>query len=430
MSMEKQIVPDEHEFISPLVNFNAFKEDAIAKRDRLRAIVGLKPLRDFIYPDDIPKANVALKESINTEIDTSDDDINKIIEIFAVSEEEAKETVANMNLEHLAVTNRRDIMFRPNVAFEDVPADTELETLNAKEIDLNIRRHISCTICYANSLSKYSDYFENELRKTRSTGYGEAVVNDFVVTLTICRPFNRQLEFHEKKSIGIRPYWKFLLRGETTLVEMHSLFKCTSDFGLTFGAETKENPELKDFTFFKYPSSFIFIHDTFYIADAYRCFKETLVQIDQSKLMPLTDISEPIRSWMKKKKNEFGPTEVKNLGNHKVKDITCRLGFPYVYVHQGNCEHVFFFTDLRLMDIQDYPIGFPQKLSDNSIENRCKVCRHSIAGWIIEDDSLPTTPFHICDNCYKQYLHTNKHHKLKHMGTKNLLYMDPSVLQF
>lgn len=34
-----------------------------------------------------------------------------------------------LSLEHLAVTNRRDIMFRPNVAFEDVPADTELETL-------------------------------------------------------------------------------------------------------------------------------------------------------------------------------------------------------------------------------------------------------------------------------------------------------------
>ncbi|EJW74214.1 hypothetical protein WUBG_14881, partial [Wuchereria bancrofti] len=62
-----------------------------------------------------------------------------------------------------------------------------------------------------------------------------------------------------------------------------------------------------------------------------------------------------------------------------IKDLVCRLGYPYVYVHQGNCEHVFFFTDLRLMDIQDYPIDFPQKLSDTSLENYCITCHKRIA---------------------------------------------------
>ncbi|EJW71439.1 hypothetical protein WUBG_17651 [Wuchereria bancrofti] len=90
-------------------------------------------------------------------------------------------------------------------------------------------------------------------------------------------------------------------------------------------------------------------------------------------------IAEPIREWMKRKARDFGPTQVKSLNEGKIKDLVCRLGYPYVYVHQGNCEHVFFFTDLRLMDIQDYPIDFPQKLSDTSLENYCITCHKRIA---------------------------------------------------
>lgn len=59
--------------------------------------------------------------------------------------------------------------------------------------------------------------------------------------------------------------------------------------------------------------------------------------------------------------------------------MVCRLGYPYVYLHQGSCEHVFFFTDLRLMDAQDFPIGYPRKLADNSVENLCVACGGEIA---------------------------------------------------
>ena len=29
-------------------------------------------------------------------------------------------------------------------------------------------------------------------------------------------------------------------------------------------------------------------------------------------------------------------------------DLKIKLGYPYLYCHQGNCEHLLIFTDLRL----------------------------------------------------------------------------------
>ncbi|VDN27348.1 unnamed protein product [Gongylonema pulchrum] len=208
-----------------------------------------------------------------------------------------------------------------------------------------------------------------------------------------------QSEFNidfEKPLVQLRSYWRFLLRGETSLLELHSLFRCSADFGTA--VEEGQAPKIQDFNMFKYPSSFLFIHDT------------------------------PIREWMKKKPNEFGPTQVKSLASGtKIKDLVCRLGYPYVYVHQGKCEHVFYFTDLRLMDVQDYPIDFPQKLSDTSVENYCVTCHRRIADWIVESDSFPIYPTHMCDDCYRSFHFIVKYRR--DIDSRAYVYVDPSNLQ-
>ena len=34
----------------------------------------------------------------------------------------------------------------------------------------------------------------------------------------------------------------------------------------------------------------------------------------------------------------------------KFEDLKLRIGQPYVYMHQGDCEHVLTFTDLRYIN--------------------------------------------------------------------------------
>ena len=36
-----------------------------------------------------------------------------------------------------------------------------------------------------------------------------------------------------------------------------------------------------------------------------------------------------------------------NMEGTKLEDLTVRLGYPYLFSHHGNCEHLLVFADLR-----------------------------------------------------------------------------------
>jgi snRNA-activating protein complex subunit 3 len=79
-----------------------------------------------------------------------------------------------------------------------------------------------------------------------------------------------------------------------------------------------------------YKSGFIFIEGTFY--NDYR---------DPAN----HDNSFVIREWATSHK--LGPFEMDVMEKTKFEDLTVRLGYPYVYQHQGNCEHLIVFSDVR-----------------------------------------------------------------------------------
>lgn len=54
-----------------------------------------------------------------------------------------------------------------------------------------------------------------------------------------------------------------------------------------------------------------------------------------------------IRTWAKKF-DYIGPMHVKQMSETRIGDLICRLGQPYVYIHQGVCEHLIVFNDLCL----------------------------------------------------------------------------------
>nr|KAG5699541.1 hypothetical protein BaRGS_033737 [Batillaria attramentaria] len=88
-----------------------------------------------------------------------------------------------------------------------------------------------------------------------------------------------------------------------------------------------------------YKSGLFFIEDTFY---------------NDMREPDNRDYSAPIREWAAKK-NEQGADNFRTakMEDTTFNDLEIQFGAPYLYQHQGNCEHLMVFTDLRLLHPDD-----------------------------------------------------------------------------
>lgn len=79
---------------------------------------------------------------------------------------------------------------------------------------------------------------------------------------------------------------------------------------------------------------------------------------------------------MDRKPKEFGPYQVKDIRNIRIIDLNLRLGQPYVFQHQGSCEHLMIFTDLRLMNVADEQrlTEYPIRVYNNVPQILCCAC--------------------------------------------------------
>ncbi len=103
------------------------------------------------------------------------------------------------------------------------------------------------------------------------------------------------------------------------------------------------------------------------------------------------DYSEVIRSWASdpRRQQQMGPFTTRSMEEVTVGDLTLRLGHPYVYVHQGEHEHLISFTDARLMGVNDEPslAKYPiERCVATKHSKYCMVCSVDIARWITTDN--------------------------------------------
>jgi snRNA-activating protein complex subunit 3 len=114
-----------------------------------------------------------------------------------------------------------------------------------------------------------------------------------------------------------------------------------------------------------YPGRFLFIHDTFYVDAA----------SDEE------DLTREIREFMARKRDEIRPHGFRLMQGVRFSELTLRLGQPYLFQHQGICEHQLIFSDLRLLNASDeqLPERYPIKVYDTRSELLCRVCRRVMA---------------------------------------------------
>ncbi|XP_022824709.1 snRNA-activating protein complex subunit 3 [Spodoptera litura] len=185
--------------------------------------------------------------------------------------------------------------------------------------------------------------------------------------------------------------YDIILTGRHRLSELRDRFVCHNDFDMR--VDVSNNPDMLPNAKAKelFPSGFLFINNVFYVDTREGC----------------VDYSEPIRDWAIKKK--LGNFPKKDMCSVKLEDLVLKLGYPEVYVHQGNCEHVFLFSEVRLLNPTD-PLRLHNYPCSTAIAQNqtvyCTTCAEFSAKWIVVGCSrVPFDPAFFCETCFKQYLY-------------------------
>jgi len=174
---------------------------------------------------------------------------------------------------------------------------------------------------------------------------------------------------------------EYLVLGSQPLTALKDRFYCLSDHILD-GPSTK--------------SSYFFIGNTFY-----NDFRDPN-SFDYSK-----DIIDWVNLNNRYTHPNLGIFTSKSMADTLFRDLSIRMGAQYLYVHQGNCQHIITFSNLRLVSDQDnqdktvYPIHiFQSKIK----RKKCRICDINPAKFITYGDKLADeNPYFYCDKCYRPF---------------------------
>ncbi|CAG8819924.1 26366_t:CDS:2 [Gigaspora margarita] len=159
---------------------------------------------------------------------------------------------------------------------------------------------------------------------------------------------------------------EFLVLGSQPLTALRDAFYCLRDF---YKLEPWEQPKpttILNATNRKMSPSYFFIENVFY---------------NDLRDPRAVDYSKNIIEWVKEK-NRFrqpglGLYRSKTMENVTFNELSIKLNQPYLFVHQGNCQHAVVFRDLRLKQAYDDPdpTVYPKAIFRGKIgRHKCRMC--------------------------------------------------------
>ncbi|XP_066585077.1 snRNA-activating protein complex subunit 3 isoform X2 [Prorops nasuta] len=178
--------------------------------------------------------------------------------------------------------------------------------------------------------------------------------------------------------------------GSQTLAQLRDKISCISD--LSIPTEVSNNPDVKLGPMAKdvYKSGFLFIENIFY--------NDTR---DPNNL----NYSQVIKQWAQMR--DLGSFQTASLEHTRIDSLTVRFGFPWVYQHQGSCEHLIVFSAARLINENDEQAvaAYPrvQRIKPSGTKY-CMMCSDLSVSWITTDnDRVPHDLAYYCDTCFRSF---------------------------
>lgn len=210
------------------------------------------------------------------------------------------------------------------------------------------------------------------------------------------------------KTTKIRLEKEILFRTDQCLTELRDQFKCQRDYGVPMDLSDEPEQAERIFRGELFKSGFFLIDDTFY---------------NDMRDPNNTDLSTNIVEWASKDivilgvegnnvrvSRGLGPFNRAKLENHKFEDLNFKLGCPYLYLHQGDCEHLFTISDIRYVpnDLEFQKTRFPfvtaTSISRKADNLRCYMCKSRPPHWYTRNNNrLPVDPFFFCESCFYSF---------------------------
>ncbi|XP_055608812.1 snRNA-activating protein complex subunit 3 [Uranotaenia lowii] len=321
------------------------------------------------------------------EIPTSKHDIAKAIR-FSGTSSQFQDLLQSIDIDsHLSsTTDLIPIDFNPSKVLSiqrpmEIPdqALTFESVKNAVKITGKLKKNLDCKIRY--NKHKYSEVPQTE--ETNLEPYGE-----MLLAIRFYEPF--------KYKSGVRLghpkfHQEFYVLGSQKLTELRDKIYCQCDLGPFFDISNDPSQPPPDDRDTRPDPGFFFIHNTFY---------------NDFRRADNMDYSHVIRKWAERKKG-IGELKTGIMEETSFNDLHFRLGYPQMYQHNGNCEHIFVISDCRLLSPADilsrrrYPFlnsyAFPRSIP-------CNICGHCDATMIIKNsDQHIFDPAYICQSCFDSY---------------------------
>ncbi|RWS30582.1 snRNA-activating protein complex subunit 3-like isoform X1, partial [Leptotrombidium deliense] len=256
--------------------------------------------------------------------------------------------------------------------------DTCLETLRLqKEHLMKFKEDRTYRSAVHNSMKYKNNYISHDLNSAkddRNSSNKDHKISDVCALLTcqFFKPVHSSFVVGEnRRSPTFVADQEMLVLSSQSLVDLKDAYCCVSDIS-TPGDCSKTPNSVDSVTAADiYKSGFFFVNNTFY---------------NDMRNNSNVDYSRVIIDWSQDSGRGIGPFESETMENTKFEDLEIQLGYPYLYVHQGNCEHLFVITDIRLhvpqsdsRSIKDYP----KIVSTNRrVPIKCLSCNLNTAKWI------------------------------------------------
>ncbi|XP_012058927.1 PREDICTED: snRNA-activating protein complex subunit 3 [Atta cephalotes] len=228
--------------------------------------------------------------------------------------------------------------------------------------------------------------------KSRSVGDNSLKpYEEFLVYIRIYEPFKSQpRSLKYRTSIPVLKLKSVIsILGSQTLYELRQKIMCQSDLSITKEISENSNQRPESMAKDVYQSGFFYIEDTFY---------------NDTSLLTNIDYSNIILEWAAVR--DIGPFKVATM-DALINSLYTKFGFPWVYQHQGCCEHLIVLTDARLVTVDDVltSSAYPriEKIRPVSGKN-CIYCGIFNVHWIVtEHDRIPHDTSYFCNRCFISY---------------------------
>ncbi|CAL8330079.1 unnamed protein product [Merluccius merluccius] len=268
-----------------------------------------------------------------------------------------------------------------------VPPDSSLRTLRQRKRRQDYKANLKIN---TNRHELYAEELERLTVGRKPAGEENRIPEgEVIITINIYYP----TIFERFKYV--RPHATLLMTGSHTLANLRDAICCVSD--LQVCGEFSNTPDIAPDFISKdhYKSSFFFLEGVFY---------------NDMRFPECQAISSTTIEWAKS--HNFPSYQQAKMEDTKFVDLTIKVGFPYLYCHQGDCEHLVIITDVRLShksDCQDKKL-YPLLTHKHRVTTRrCTVCHIYIGRWLTTNDHFaPCDPCLFCDKCFRM-LHYDKH---------------------